>query len=144
MSNQELILLMLLSLGYITYTDITQRFISNKLVLVVLGLSLLCTGFSAFEVLPILIATIAGLTLFAIGAFAGGDIKLMLALLPGIAVQWWPVVFLLITVIGGLMALGYLGYGVWTKKLSAVRERGLPYGVPIAIAGFFGVFLTSV
>ena len=129
--------------GYITYSDITQRFISNKLVVVVLGLSLLCTGFSAFALVPILIATVVGLALFAVGAFAGGDIKLMLAFLPGIALEWWSVVLLLTTLIGGVMAVGYLGYGVWTKTLPAVRKRGLPYGVPIAIAGFFGVLLTA-
>ena len=134
---------MLLCAGYICYGDITQRIISNKLVLIVLVTSLLSSGLSAFAVIPMLLATLAGLLLFAIGAFAGGDIKLMLAFLPGIALQWWPVVFLLIAIIGGVMAVGYLGYGLWTKRLRAVRERGLPYGVPIAIAGFLGVLLTS-
>lgn len=135
--------LLVLCAGYICYTDITCRRISNYQVLAVLGLSLLCSGFSALAPMPLAITTVISLAVFATGAFAGGDIKLLLAFLPGIAVRWWPVVFFVMAVIGGVMALGYLGYGWWTKTLPALRERGLPYGVPIAMASFLGVLLTA-
>ena len=107
-------------------------------------LTLLTSGFHAFAPLPFLGAVVAGLALFGLKVMAGGDIKLMLAFLPGIALEWWPVVFVVMAGIGGVMAVGYLGYGWGTNTLPAVRKRGLPYGVPIAIAGCFGVWLTNI
>ena len=138
-----LIFLLVVCAIYISYTDITRRRISNYQVLAVLGLSLLCSGFSALAPIALVIATVVGLVVFVTGAFAGGDIKLLLAFLPGIAVNWWPVVFFVMAVIGGVMALAYLGYGWWTNTLPEVRQRGLPYGVPISIAGLLGVLLTA-
>ncbi len=67
----------------------------------------------------------------------------MLAFLLGIDTQWWPAVLILTGMIGGLLALAYICYGLYTKKMADVREKGLPYGVPITLAGVCGVFLTS-
>ncbi|MCL6271454.1 hypothetical protein M3P05_16150 [Sansalvadorimonas sp. 2012CJ34-2] len=106
--------------------------------------SILISGLESFSWQPYLFVVFAGLILFKINAFAGGDIKLVWAYLLGIDQQWWSVVFLLITGLGGVMAVGYLAYGYFTKNLEAVRKRGLPYGVPIAIGGCLGVWLSSV
>ncbi|MFK0573728.1 prepilin peptidase [Endozoicomonas sp.] len=127
----------------IVFTDVTRRHISNHQVITVAMLSLVISGFTAFAPLACLLALITGLVLFAAGAFAGGDIKLMLAFLPAIQLQWWSLVLMMVAIIGGVMALGYLGYGWINNRMQAVRERGLPYGVPIVIAGFGGVLLSA-
>lgn len=127
----------------ILITDITQRRINNYQVLAVFILSLASTGFTAVAPVPLLIATIIGLLLFGFGFFAGGDIKLMLAFLPAISTVWWLPVLVLMAFMGGVMALGYLGYGWLGGRMKQVRERGLPYGVPVAIAGLGGVWLSS-
>lgn len=127
----------------IVFTDVTRRHISNHQVIAVAVLALLISGFTAFAPLACFLAIITGLVLFAAGAFAGGDIKLMLAFLPAIQLQWWSLVLMMVAIIGGIMALGYLGYGWMTHRMQAVKERGLPYGVPIVIAGFGGVLLSA-
>ena len=114
------------------------------LVLLAASLSLISSGLAAFSPIAYFFAILIGTALFAINAFAGGDIKLMLAFLPAINFNWWPVVLMLTACIGGIMAVGYLTYGLLTKRLEVVLKRGLPYGVPIAISGVFGVWLTSL
>ena len=130
--------------GVIAFSDILHRRINNYLVLIVAVLAMVISGFSAFAVIPFAIATGIGLVLFGFGIFAGGDIKLMLAFLLGIDTQWWPVVFLLTAVIGGVMAAGYLLIGLYKKDLNQVRKKGIPYGVPIVISGLLGILLTTV
>ncbi|MGY0217804.1 prepilin peptidase [Endozoicomonadaceae bacterium StTr2] len=127
----------------IFYSDATKRQIRNPLVVSVAVLSLLCSGLTAFASFPYLVAVLIGIGLFAANAIAGGDIKLILAFLPAIDRSWWVVVLLVIATLGGVMACGYLIYGLLTGKLSAVRQRGLPYGIPIGVGGLLGVWLTA-
>lgn len=128
---------------FVLYKDVTERVINNELVIIILALSVINSGVTNFTAWYLICIAI-GLALFTTGIFAGGDIKLMLAYLIGIDSQWWPVVFLLTALMGGVMALGYLAYGALCNKMRQVRERGLPYGVPIALSGFLGVWLTSL
>ena len=127
----------------IAYTDITQRRIDNKLILAVAILSIALNGFAQFNPVYYFIAVIIGLLLFGFGIFAGGDIKLMLAFLPAINTEHWPVILMLVAVTGGIIAAGYLIYGLIAGRIQEVRKRGLPYGVPIAFAGCVGVLLSS-
>ena len=137
-----ILILLLMTVVYILFTDITKRQIYNNQVMAILVLSLVCSGLTAFAPLPYLLAVITGLVLYAIGVFAGGDIKLILAFLPAIQLQYWSLVLMLIAIVGGILAIGYLAYGWSTKQMQEVRERGLPYGVPIALSGYIGVFLS--
>lgn len=128
---------------YIAVTDISRRHIDNQAVLVVLALSLASSGLAALALWPLLAAILTGVLLFSLGIFGGGDIKLVLAFLPAISLRWWPVFFILVTGLGAVLALGYLGYGLYSNRLQAVRQRGLPYGVAIVLAGIFGVWLSA-
>ena len=128
---------------WVIHSDIHTRQISNKLILAVAVTVLLISKFSAIAVLPLILAFLVGLTLFALGIFAGGDIKLMLAFLPGIALQWWPVVLLSTAILGGILALAYLLYGLLKNQLKEVRKKGIPYGIPITLSGLLGILLTN-
>lgn len=41
------------------------------------------------------------------------------------------------------MAIGYFIYGLCTD-LAAVRQKGIPYGVPISLVGGFAIYLSSL
>ena len=89
---------------------------------------------------------IVGVALFAAGIIGGGDAKLLAASAPWIG---WTGLFqyiILVTLIGGLLALVILGLRrfipprvtsgrKWLAALSS-GEHGLPYGVAIAAASW--------
>ena len=138
-----LLFLHLINGAIVAYTDMTRRVINNYQVLLVLILGLVSSGFSNLQWGYWAVASV-GFLLFMTGVIAGGDVKLLLAYLVGIDSQWWSLVFMIMTTIGGLMAVGYLAYGLLINNVNSVRESGLPYGIPIVISGFLGVWLTSV
>ncbi len=129
--------------SYVIFSDVTRRLIANWLV-VLIGSFSLYSGWGSFVWLPYSIVLLSLLLLFALGFLGGGDVKLLLGYLLGIDLRWWSTVFLLVTFIGGLMAVAFLSYGYLANRADEVRKRGLPYGVPIAIGGCFGVWLTSI
>ena len=89
-------------------------------------------------------AFVIGCLLFAFNIFAGGDIKLALAFLLGIPTTLWPTFIVLTTMSGGLLAACYIISALLTHQVPALRERGIPYGVPIALVGTLCVWLTVV
>ncbi|AMO55923.1 prepilin peptidase [Endozoicomonas montiporae] len=138
-----ILILHLINAGIVVYSDVTRRVINNYQVLLVLILGLFTSGVANLQWGYWAVASI-GLLLFFTGVVAGGDIKLLLAYLVGIDSRWWLLVFLLMAIIGGVLALGYLLYGVLINNVQGVRARGLPYGIPIVISGFIGVWLTTI
>ncbi|MCG3725517.1 prepilin peptidase [Vibrio cincinnatiensis] len=84
-----------------------------------------------------------GLVLFYFRILAAGDSKLLAVLSLGISPEYLPLTLVGITVVGGVMAAGYLLYGLCTD-LTAVRQRGIPYGVPISVVGGFAIYLSSL
>ncbi|MTI15555.1 hypothetical protein E1189_21385 [Sansalvadorimonas verongulae] len=104
----------------------------------------MATSGSALSWIAWPVAFAAGCMLFAFRIVAGGDIKLALALLLGIDAVWWPTFFFITAVSGGLLAIGYLVFACINNTLPQLRQRGIPYGVPIALAGVCGVWLTAV
>ena len=99
---------------FIGYRDLKARFVSNKSICVVLVLALVSTGGAAFSPVHFGAAVIIGLVLFATGAMAGGDIKLMLAYLAGIQTELWLDVLLLTAFFGG--ALASVLYWLWDRN----------------------------
>lgn len=138
------IVLLVLLIGYLFWSDIRYRRISNPLVIGIAMLSIAATGGCAVALLPWLLVFAVSCVLFAGNILAGGDIKLILAFLPGIHIDYWPVLFLFMTVTGGVMACLYLGYGLVNHCIPEIRKKGLPYGVAIGLAGFVGVFCTAM
>ncbi|PMH46901.1 hypothetical protein BCU68_01360 [Vibrio sp. 10N.286.49.B3] len=70
---------------------------------------------------------------------AAGDIKLLTAFSLAISPVYLPLTLVIITFIGGVMGIGYYLYGKWSGNEKAVRQRGVPYGVPICLGCLFGI-----
>ncbi|MCG3765508.1 hypothetical protein EXA23_04655 [Vibrio cincinnatiensis] len=125
--------------------DIYKRSLSNKYILLLLVLILLGWFIQPnWSVLPYtLVILLIGLVLFYFQLLAAGDTKLLAVLSLGIHPDYLPLTLVGITVVGGIMAIGYLLYGLCTN-LRAVRQKGIPYGVPISLVGGFAIYLSSL
>jgi prepilin peptidase CpaA len=77
-----------------------------------------------------------GAALFAVGAIGGGDVKLVAAVGAWVGLHGLPSFLVVMALLGGALALLQLaggrlgGAGGWLAP-----ERGVPYGVAIALAG---------
>lgn len=125
---------------YICYTDVRQRQITNRAVLLVtlICLSILLVNqqypalMHAFAILAV------GIGLFVLGVIAAGDIKLLAAFSLAIKPTNLPMTLCLILLIGGVQAVLYLIYGAMTD-LKTVRQKGIPYAIPICLGSLFGI-----
>ncbi|WP_102562983.1 A24 family peptidase [Vibrio sp. 10N.286.49.B3] len=126
---------------YISVMDIKHRHISNLVCGLVLILSsMMFVAQQEWQVLIysgaiLIIGFIA--TIFRI--IAAGDIKLLTAFSLAISPVYLPLTLVIITFIGGVMGIGYYLYGKWSGNEKAVRQRGVPYGVPICLGCLFGI-----
>lgn len=127
---------------WVCYSDIRFRRISNQAVAVTALTSVLASFGMTLSWFAWPVACFVGCLLFAFNIFAGGDIKLALAFLLGIHTTWWPTFIFLTAIGGGLLAACYMIPALVTRQMPALRERGIPYGAPIALAGTLCVWLT--
>ncbi|MDE1515538.1 A24 family peptidase [Vibrio misgurnus] len=144
-TNYSLSVLIFLALLLIAFSDIRTRKISNT-TLLILALLLLLGWFSQpnWQIWPYsLTILLVGLGLFKLGVLAAGDTKLLAVLSLGIDPLYMPLTLVGIAIVGGLMALGYLLYGLVTD-LQQVRQRGIPYGVPICLVGGLAVYVSAL
>ncbi len=122
-------------LGTAAYTDIRRRQIANQLCLAVLllGFFQLYWGFTqSLSLLGVLLLLVLSAGLYAAGIFAGGDIKLAVALCVyfGGGLCWY--FLFLVLIAGGVWALLY---ALW-QRYSPMQQAlpGMPYGVAIVVA----------
>lgn len=135
----------LIILSFIMIGDIRQRVIHHHYLLV-LTLVMLLGWFIQpnWSVLPYTLAIlIAGFVMFYLQLLASGDTKLLAALSLGIDPDFICLTLVGITIAGGIMAIGYLIYGFCTD-LTAVRQKGIPYGVPIGLVGGLAVYISAL
>ncbi|NNN43540.1 hypothetical protein FKN05_02380 [Vibrio sp. 1-1(7)] len=129
----------------IAIDDLTKRNIKNQYLAILLAVILL--GWLTqpnWTILPYTLVILAvGCVLFYFRLLAAGDTKLLAVLSLGIHPDYLPLTIVGITVIGGIMALGYLLYGLCTD-LTVVRQKGIPYGVPISLVGGCAIYLSSL
>ena len=88
-----------------------------------------------------LIFLIAGFLIFYFNLIGAGDIKLMVVLTLAINTEYLMIFIFGILFLGGILAIFYLFYGCLTD-IQRVKERGLPYTIPIAVMGAFFVPLS--
>ncbi|MFL7864814.1 prepilin peptidase [Vibrio cincinnatiensis] len=141
----SLIVIIWLLIVLVVVSDISKRVINNYL-LIILAVVILLGWFIQpnWSVLPYtLVILLIGLVLFYFQLLAAGDTKLLAVLSLGIHPDYLPLTLVGITVVGGIMAIGYLLYGLCTD-LRAVRQKGIPYGVPISLVGGFAIYLSSL
>lgn len=140
-----LALLSLPLLLLIAIDDIKSRFIDNRAV-VVLGVLVLLGWFTQpnWHIWPYTLAIVlGGLLLFQLGVLGAGDTKLLAVISLGIDPAYMPLTLVGIAMVGGVMALGYLLYGLMTD-LTKVRQRGIPYGVPICLVGGLAIVVSAL
>lgn len=123
--------LMTCLLLFISWQDLLLRIISNGSLIFLLCLIIPFTAmqqripniFAALTVIAVLFP------LFIYNVIGGGDIKLMAVL--SLSFPWHQIAdfFFVITFLGGV--IGLIGIVFFRKS---VRERGIPYGVPISLA----------
>lgn len=124
----------------VMYEDIITRRISNiqcLLLLLVISPAFLLNG----EVMPLFFSlgiVVVGVFLNEISVLGAGDSKLFavysLAIDPE---HLWPISFIIIC-FGGFLSLGYYVYGQITNSEN-VKQKGVPYGIPICIGSYLGV-----
>lgn len=102
-----------------------------------------CWHFNA-AVLPYTLGIlIVGFGLFCLGILGAGDTKLLAVLSLGISPDLMPFMIYGTILLGGCLAIGYLFYGLATD-LAKVRERGVPYAVPICLIGGASILLSYI
>ncbi|KYN26296.1 hypothetical protein AUQ44_14535 [Vibrio cidicii] len=129
----------------IAINDIKSRFIDNRAV-VVLAVLVLLGWFNQpnWQIWPYTLAIVlGGLLLFQLGVLGAGDTKLLAVISLGIDPAYMPLTLVGIAMVGGVMALGYLLYGLMTD-LTKVRQRGIPYGVPICLVGGLAIVVSAL
>lgn len=125
---------------YVCYTDVRQRQIANGAVLLValICLVILIVNQQYPALVFSFIILVVGIALFVLGVIAAGDIKLLAAFSLAIKPEYLPITLCLILLIGGIQAVIYLIYGAITD-LKTVRQRGIPYAIPICLGCLFGI-----
>lgn len=129
------------------YTDIRHRNISNLYCTCILLFSLLfgsLYGDFSVPILRMICILLVGIVLFSFSIVGAGDVKLLAAYSLGISPEYWWLTLYLMFILGGVLALSYLMYGWLMNKITDVKKRGLPYGVPITLACLFGMWLSGL
>ncbi|MGY5709051.1 A24 family peptidase [Vibrio cincinnatiensis] len=135
-----LIILILIVIGDFRRRTIHHHYLQALTVVILLG----WLTQPNWSILPYTLVILAvGFVLFYFRLLAAGDTKLLAVLSLGIHPDYLPLTLVGITVVGGIMAIGYLLYGLCTD-LRAVRQKGIPYGVPISLVGGFAIYLSSL
>lgn len=129
----------------ISFDDVTKRTVRHRY-LAILMVLFICfwTVKPNFEVLPYIgCILIVGFMLNFFGVLGGGDSKLLAVLSLGIMPNYIGLMLLCVVVLGGVMAILVLLYGLLTD-FQRVREKGIPYAIPISVSGGFFIFLSYI
>lgn len=128
--NTILFLGIIILLAVICYTDVRQRIISNKVILLlfVLILPYAYVTFKEVYILNALFTLAVGFLLFSFGIIGAGDIKLLAVLMLTVPTQQI-MAFLFLTSFFGFLLI-VIG---WLFFRQNIKTQGLPYGVAISL-----------
>lgn len=134
--KSSLLILLVLQLLLICYTDIRYRVISNRHNMTI-AINALTLGFAlhnTFSIIIPLIALLVGYVIFNFKLIGGGDVKLIAALLFSLSPAQSLDFIIYTAIMGGVvMIIGML------INRSDIQQRGVPYAVAIS-----GGFLLSL
>ena len=142
-------LALLMLCGGIIHSDFTRRQIPNAYCAAIVALSAMWwigqggwSGLVTFaqQVFVAVLLGIPLLLLFALRVFAGGDVKLILALVLWVPVQGIGVMLVVTVLCGGLLAIVLAALH---RVFCAVRADSVPYGIPI-IAGAMLILIPEI
>lgn len=115
---------------WISYTDIKKRIIHNEAVIALLFAILPFSWmiYGEIFIIPAVITFVVGFLLFMAKVIGGGDVKMLAVLMLGVPPEA-VMPFLFFTTFAGLLVI-IMGFIV---NYQAIKKRGLPYGVAIAL-----------
>ncbi|WP_087023867.1 A24 family peptidase [Thaumasiovibrio subtropicus] len=87
---------------------------------------------------------VTGLFLFYWGIVGAGDVKLLAAYSIAITADILLPTLLLAAIIGGVVTLILVLWAWKSRQWEQLKSRGIPYGIPIALAGFTGVVFSTL
>ncbi len=126
-------------LAAVFYWDLVHRVIPNKLILVLATVTIVfnCYTNNLQQMFYAPLFLLVGLIFWRLNVFAGGDVKLVTALLPAINNSLYLDLFVLTMFLWGATAvLVMLYHRIRTNDVS----KTVPFGVPMAIGGVIGLF----
>ncbi len=128
--NTILFLGIIILLATISWTDIRQRIIANKIILVLFFIILpyAYLVFREIFVLNALLTLVIGFLLFSCRIIGGGDIKLLTVLMLAVPTQQ-VIAFLFFVSFFGLLIIIF----GWLFFRQNIKTKGLPYGVAISL-----------
>ena len=120
----------------ISIEDYFHRRVRHRyLIALLLILLSLWNVFPNYDVLPYTFAIlVSGVVLFSLRLLGAGDTKLLVVLSLGIDPALISILLYATVILGFLLAVAYLVYGC-LYDLSLVREKGIPYAIPISVSG---------
>lgn len=145
--TQLLLGAMAIALLVASWTDIRRREIDNGLnAAIALGAPLFwwSSGMTLEQVgwhLAVAVVTfIVLLAMFALRGMGGGDVKLLTALALWIEPLWFLRLLVVMSIIGGVLTLGFLGWHLLRRRQGTQQGRiAVPYGIAISAAGLWAL-----
>ncbi len=127
------------------WLDIRHRKLPNVWVLVLFLICLLINvqfniGLNVLIGASVVFAV--GVLLFVWRIVAAGDVKLLIAYSIAISADLMVPTLILMALLGGVVSSVLFLWAWKTSQIDQLKLRGVPYGVPIALAGFTGVMLS--
>lgn len=140
-----LLIILLVLLIKVAIRDINERSVSHSDLLWLTGTLLLGWFWHVnIAVWPYTLGiVVGGFGLFCLGILGAGDTKLLAVLSLGVSPVFMPIMLYSLVFLGGILAVGYLLYGLATD-LAKVRQKGIPYAVPISVVGGAFIFLSYI
>ncbi|WP_019212556.1 A24 family peptidase [Yersinia massiliensis] len=136
--NILLIIILVIQLLVICYSDIRFRIISNRLIITIAMTTLLLsfTQHNTVSIVIPLIALLTGYTLFHFKLIGAGDVKLITVLLLALTTEQSLNFILYTAIMGGVvMMIGML------INRADIQRRGVPYAVAISIGFLLSLYL---
>ncbi|WP_145514983.1 A24 family peptidase [Yersinia massiliensis] len=136
--NILLIIILVIQLLVICYSDILFRIISNRLIITIAMTTLLLsfTQHNTVSIVIPLLALLTGYTLFHFKLIGAGDVKLITVLLLALTTEQSLNFILYTAIMGGVvMMIGML------INRADIQRRGVPYAVAISIGFLLSLYL---
>ncbi|CRY57185.1 putative tight adherance operon protein [Yersinia intermedia] len=136
--NILLIIILVIQLLVICYSDIRFRIISNRLIITIAMTTLLLsfTQHNTVSIVIPLIALLTGYTLFHFKLIGAGDVKLITALLLALTTEQSLNFILYTAIMGGVVMM----IGMMINRAD-IQRRGVPYAVAISIGFLLSLYL---
>ncbi|CFR14413.1 MULTISPECIES: prepilin peptidase [Yersinia] len=133
-----LIIILVLQLLVVCYSDIRHRIVTNKLIITI-ALTTLVISFTQHNTVSVvipLVALIVGYILFHFKLIGGGDVKLITVLLLTLTAEQSLNFILYTAIMGGVvMMIGML------INRADIQRRGVPYAVAISLGFLLSLYL---